>query len=490
MKQTKTEQAIRDAFAAVTPDRLDDILADCGKTSKGAIHMESNHINKTPRTAPARRPGRMAYLAAAAATLVIVLTGVLIGTIAFRGRTAESAAANASSDAATPMPAVSTAPVAAATSAPNPLAPTPQPAASSAADQDSASRAISPEEATQIATAHAGHPNAEAVVSRSKPSVYEIRFTVGGIDYEYEIDARTGKILDFEWERTFDLRDSSGVSSLSSDQVKEALTAVLDSTSPTLTVIAPEAALQAAAVHSGIPAIDIEGMLTKFVLDYDAERNEAVYEIEFTAEDTDYEYEIDAVTGAIRKAEQEFAVQHFSEKGESVKATAAPASVTLDDAKQIALSHAGVKAADATFTKAKADTDDGKPVYDIEFVADGIEYDYEIDAVTGKVREFDAEPTRAQNSSSDKKTSGTAKPTAKPDSKSEATDIGASKAKSIALSHAGVSASDAKGLSCKAETENGRRVYDVEFKAGGYEYEYEIDAETGKILSREKEKDD
>ncbi len=484
MKQNETEQAIRDAFAAITPDRLDAILADCGKASKGATKMESKHTTRKTRAASARRPGRMAYIAAAAAALVVVLTGALIGTIAYRSRTAESAAANASLEVATPMPAVSTAPVAAATSAPNPLAPTPQPMNESTAQQDASLSAISPEEATKIATAHAGWPDAEAIVSRSKKSVYEIRFTVDGVDYEYEIDARTGKILDFEWERTFGLYGTQNAALLNADNVKEALKAILD-TSPELTVIAPEAALRAVAAHAGVSDAGIESLLTKFVLDYDTEENTAIYEIEFATDGFSYEYEIDAVSGAIRKAEQESVG-----KGDSTKATAPSASVSLDDAKQIALSHAGIKASDATFTKAKADTDDGKPVYDIEFVADGIEYDYEIDAATGKVREYDAEPAETPKPASDKKNSGTAKATAKPDSNNETTDIGASKAKSIALANAGVSASEAKGLSCKADKDNGRRVYEVEFKAGGYEYEYEIDAATGKILSREKEKDD
>lgn len=52
----------------------------------------------------------------------------------------------------------------------------------------------------------------------------------------------------------------------------------------------------------------------------------------------------------------------------------------------------------------------------------------------------------------------------------------------IALDHAGVAQADIYDLSCKLEEENGVMNYQVEFEHGQYEYEYEIDAKSGKIL--------
>ena len=43
------------------------------------------------------------------------------------------------------------------------------------------------------------------------------------------------------------------------------------------------------------------------------------------------------------------------------------AEVSLDEAKQIAMEHAGVAAEKAVFTKAYLDDDDGRPEYEIEF---------------------------------------------------------------------------------------------------------------------------
>lgn len=55
----------------------------------------------------------------------------------------------------------------------------------------------------------------------------------------------------------------------------------------------------------------------------------------------------------------------------------------------------------------------------------------------------------------------------------------------IALRHAGLKQADICDLSCKLEEDNGVMIYQVEFEHGRYEYEYEIDAKTGKILDAE-----
>ena len=68
--------------------------------------------------------------------------------------------------------------------------------------------------------------------------------------------------------------------------------------------------------------------------------------------------------------------------------------------------------------------------------------------------------------------------------------IGVSRAKEVALAHAGVSAGEAMEMKAELDREDGRQQYEVEFKAGGYEYDYEIDALTGAILAWDKELDD
>ena len=47
-----------------------------------------------------------------------------------------------------------------------------------------------------------------------------------------------------------------------------------------------------------------------------------------------------------------------------------------------------------------------------------------------------------------------------------------------------------KFFECKLDKENGVKVYEVEFYYGGYEYEYEVNAVSGKIVKAEKERAD
>ena len=74
-----------------------------------------------------------------------------------------------------------------------------------------------------------------------------------------------------------------------------------------------------------------------------------------------------------------------------VTAFAAQGPLTVEQAKQVALDYAGLKAADATFTKAHGDYDDGRQVYEIEFYANNTEYDMDVDVNTGRVTDFSTE---------------------------------------------------------------------------------------------------
>ena len=67
-----------------------------------------------------------------------------------------------------------------------------------------------------------------------------------------------------------------------------------------------------------------------------------------------------------------------------VTAFAANGPLTVEQAKQAALDYAGVKASEATFTKAHRDWDNGREVYEIEFYAHNTEYDMDVDVNTGR----------------------------------------------------------------------------------------------------------
>ena len=68
----------------------------------------------------------------------------------------------------------------------------------------------------------------------------------------------------------------------------------------------------------------------------------------------------------------------------------APATaITLEEAMDLALTHAGFLAEEVTFTKTEFETEDKIPQYDISFRQNGIEYDYDIDAQSGSILSFD-----------------------------------------------------------------------------------------------------
>lgn len=72
-------------------------------------------------------------------------------------------------------------------------------------------------------------------------------------------------------------------------------------------------------------------------------------------------------------------------------AFAAGRGLTVDQAKQAALDYAGVKASEATFTKAHRDWDDGREVYEIEFYVGSTEYEMDVDVLTGRITDFNIE---------------------------------------------------------------------------------------------------
>ena len=87
------------------------------------------------------------------------------------------------------------------------------------------------------------------------------------------------------------------------------------------------------------------------------------------------------------------------------------------------------------------------------------------------------------NATSDDDSVSLTKKAAATSNRTSSTDIGAEKAKEIALQHAGVSASNAVFVKAERERDDGRLTYDVDFYAGNKEYDYEILAADGTILS-------
>ncbi len=150
-----------------------------------------------------------------------------------------------------------------------------------------------------------------------------------------------------------------------------------------------------------------------------------------------------------------------------------------DAAAYAAEQYAGTTALDSVTAEVDSELDEFPAHYEVELHTAWGEFEYLVDAYTGKVLSGQKDlPTTAPVGDE------TAKPTA------PTGDIGHAKAKSIALNHAGVSENKAYDMEIELDDEDGTLVYEVEFKFGGMEYSYEINAATGAILKHEAELDD
>ena len=161
--------------------------------------------------------------------------------------------------------------------------------------------------------------------------------------------------------------------------------------------------------------------------------------------------------------------QH-AQTAQPAQTTASNADIGEAKAKEIALAHAGLAEADVVFVRVNLDYDNGRNEYEVEFYSGNIEYDYDIDAASGEIVSYDQDaeyyaPTQAMNNSA------------------SSTDIGEAKAKEIALAHAGLAEADVVFVRVNLDYDDGRSEYEVEFYSGNIEYDYDIDAITGAIIS-------
>ena len=148
--------------------------------------------------------------------------------------------------------------------------------------------------------------------------------------------------------------------------------------------------------------------------------------------------------------------------------------------------YAGTTALDSVTVEVDPELDESPAHYEVELHTAWGEFEYLVDAYTGKVLSGQKNLLTAASTPNE-----TTKPSdQKPDPSGTAQDIGHAKAKSIALNHAGVSENEAYDMEIELDDEDGTLVYEVEFKSGGMEYSYEINAASGAILKHEAEIDD
>ena len=181
--------------------------------------------------------------------------------------------------------------------------------------------------------------------------------------------------------------------------------------------IGKKAALSAALNHAGLSRDRVYDIETE--MDY--EKGVMVYEIEFKSAGAEYEYDINASTGAVVKVKKDIDDDHRgngtkggssavygddddddddddrqrkSGTGSGVNQSGASASASYigkDRAKSAAFTGAGVKAADVRELEIERDREKGVMIYEVSFRVGNTEYDCKVDALTGKLLKVEKE---------------------------------------------------------------------------------------------------
>ena len=168
------------------------------------------------------------------------------------------------------------------------------------------------------------------------------------------------------------------------------------------------------------------------------------------------------------------------------------AGISQEDAQKTAVAAAGVNEKDILFSKTAKGFDDGREIYEIDFIIPGeSKYEFDIDAATGAILDQGMDYWEAEDDfeyaaliKEHAQTKGTAKsaPTG---------EITEEKAKEIALKDAGLKAANVTFTKCAKDMDDGIARYEVSFRtADGMEYEYDLSIDTGAILEKNAEFDD
>jgi uncharacterized membrane protein YkoI len=230
-------------------------------------------------------------------------------------------------------------------------------------------RYIGSEAAKQAALKHAGVTEMDIrgfeidMDLENGTMVYEIEFETTEYEFEYDINALDGNVV---WHEKEPNRDYSSKPT--------------QPNAPTVsvpTLIDQDAAKATALKHAGIDASSI----SHYQCELDRDHGAYIYEIEFRSGNCEYDYDINAETGAVIK----FQKDQDDDRDDDDIPSGSTTHITKDDAKAAALKHAGVAVDAIRDYSCELDIDYGKARYEIEFEANGIEYEYEVDALSGTI---------------------------------------------------------------------------------------------------------
>ena len=218
---------------------------------------------------------------------------------------------------------------------------------------------ISEEEASAIALAEvAGATEDDLRIHRDSDdgrNIYEGSILYDGIEYDFEIDAQSGQIIDWGSEMEEDHWINDSGNTISEDEA------------------------------SSIALAEVDGAKKKHLcIHKDSDDGRNIYEGSILYDGVEYDFEIDAQSGQIidwsSEAEEDNWTDTQNGSGDII---------SEQEAKNIALGE--VNGASDQNLRIHLDNDDGRQIYEGEILYNETEYEFEIDAQSGQIIDWGSE---------------------------------------------------------------------------------------------------
>lgn len=274
---------------------------------------------------------------------------------------------------------------------------------------------VTQEEATTIALEHAGVAKENAVSLSVQQEyedgrdIFEVKFSTQDTEYSYDVAQKDGEIINYNYGKTGAALSGDDGSSQTGDgqavqeeidqtqsgiqQAQQEESAAQSQALAVEDAVDEDTAVSIAMEHAGVTECSIHRV------ELDTEDGRQVYEVEFFAGNTEYDYTIDRETGEILSCDQDIegwglgnGQQNGSGNGNGRKngqdnsAASSSGPITLEEAVQLVLDR--VPGASASDVQIEFERDDGKDIYEGEVTCNRTEHEFQIDASTGNFIEW------------------------------------------------------------------------------------------------------
>lgn len=200
---------------------------------------------------------------------------------------------------------------------------------------------------------------------------YEVDFTdAAGQRYEYAVDALTGTVI-------------AGTGGTGTQAAAQGNSTAQGGTAAANGQISEDEAKRIALEDAGVAEADTAYLRVNL----DRDDGVQVYDVEFyvASTNTEYDYEINAADGSIRSMDYDAENYTPQKSGTTTSGT----TKTEDEIRAIALARVpGATDSDITLY---LDEDDGRLQYEGRIIYQNMKYEFEIDAYSGAIRDWDAE---------------------------------------------------------------------------------------------------